>query len=268
MQLSFLALTGRNADAALKMPSAMLTMLCEQLGIHSTAIASLKSLYSNADRTISNHRAWVREQLLFSTYDSNAEARLQAALSQQAIDASCVDDLLACAQEWLFDNRIVLPGQRVVLDLARSAFQVVENLALATIRAAVTPVRLRAVLKVMHEESPTPGISLLEWLKQSAGKHGVKGLKEVNSRIDALKTLGDEASKPLVVRLDGNNVEEGRRILAEAGAAPADADEIGALLAQALPAHYAWVARLMAHFDAQERQDHQHNRSLGRSQTC
>lgn len=42
----------------------------------------------------------------------------------------------------------------------------------------------------MHEESPTPGISLLEWLKQSAGKHGVKGLKEVNSRIDALKTLG------------------------------------------------------------------------------
>ena len=70
--------SGRNADAALKMPSAMLKMLCEQLGIHSTAIASLKSLYSNADRTISNHRAWVREQLLFSTYDSNAEARLQA----------------------------------------------------------------------------------------------------------------------------------------------------------------------------------------------
>jgi succinyl-CoA synthetase beta subunit len=29
-----------------------------------------------------------------------------------------------------------------------------------------------------------------------------------------LKALGDEATKPLVVRLDGNNVEEGRRILA------------------------------------------------------
>ena len=40
VQLSFLALTGRNADAALKMPSAMLKMLCDQLGIHSTAIAS------------------------------------------------------------------------------------------------------------------------------------------------------------------------------------------------------------------------------------
>ncbi len=34
--------------------------------------------------------------------------------------------------------------------------------------------------------------------------------------VQALQLLGDEATKPLVVRLDGNNVEEGRRILAEA----------------------------------------------------
>ena len=34
--------------------------------------------------------------------------------------------------------------------------------------------------------------------------------------VGALELLGDEASKPLVVRLDGNNVEEGRRILSEA----------------------------------------------------
>jgi succinyl-CoA synthetase beta subunit len=35
--------------------------------------------------------------------------------------------------------------------------------------------------------------------------------------VEALKILGDQARKPLVVRLDGNNVEEGRRILNEAG---------------------------------------------------
>ena len=34
--------------------------------------------------------------------------------------------------------------------------------------------------------------------------------------VGALKTLGPAASKPLVVRLDGNKVEEGRRILADA----------------------------------------------------
>ena len=34
--------------------------------------------------------------------------------------------------------------------------------------------------------------------------------------VEALQILGDSATKPLVVRLDGNNVEEGRRILDEA----------------------------------------------------
>ncbi len=37
-----------------------------------------------------------------------------------------------------------------------------------------------------------------------------------NGIVEALQVLGKEANKPLVVRLDGNNVEEGRRILAEA----------------------------------------------------
>ncbi|MDO5744919.1 MAG: ADP-forming succinate--CoA ligase subunit beta [Micrococcaceae bacterium] len=37
-----------------------------------------------------------------------------------------------------------------------------------------------------------------------------------NGIVGALNTLGDGANKPLVVRLDGNNVEEGRRILAAA----------------------------------------------------
>ena len=36
-----------------------------------------------------------------------------------------------------------------------------------------------------------------------------------NGIVGALDMLGDEASKPLVVRLDGNNVQEGRRILNE-----------------------------------------------------
>ena len=37
-----------------------------------------------------------------------------------------------------------------------------------------------------------------------------------NGIVAALEILGDSATKPLVVRLDGNNVEEGRRILAAA----------------------------------------------------
>jgi succinyl-CoA synthetase beta subunit len=46
---------------------------------------------------------------------------------------------------------------------------------------------------------------------------GITACDEVaNGIVGALDALGDEANKPLVVRLDGNNVEEGRRILDEA----------------------------------------------------
>ncbi len=46
---------------------------------------------------------------------------------------------------------------------------------------------------------------------------GITACDEVAGGIvAALDLLGDEADKPLVVRLDGNNVDEGRRILAEA----------------------------------------------------
>jgi succinyl-CoA synthetase beta subunit len=46
---------------------------------------------------------------------------------------------------------------------------------------------------------------------------GITACDEVaNGIVGALDILGDEATKPLVVRLDGNNVLEGRRILDEA----------------------------------------------------
>lgn len=52
-----------------------------------------------------------------------------------------------------------------------------------------------------------------------------------NGIVGALAKLGDAANKPLVVRLDGNNVEEGRRILNEAAhplVTLADTMDIGA----------------------------------------
>ncbi|HYP73696.1 MAG TPA: succinate--CoA ligase subunit beta, partial [Microbacterium sp.] len=46
---------------------------------------------------------------------------------------------------------------------------------------------------------------------------GITACDEVaNGIVQALAILGDEANKPLVVRLDGNQVEEGRAILAAA----------------------------------------------------
>ena len=39
---------------------------------------------------------------------------------------------------------------------------------------------------------------------------------DLTEKVETLEVLGDAATKPLVVRLDGNKVEEGRAILAQA----------------------------------------------------
>ncbi|MGH3923868.1 MAG: ADP-forming succinate--CoA ligase subunit beta, partial [Pseudonocardiaceae bacterium] len=62
--------------------------------------------------------------------------------------------------------------------------------------------------------------------------------------VQALHILGDSATKPLVVRLDGNNVAEGRRILSDAAhplvttvdTMDAAADKAAELAAAAAPA--------------------------------
>lgn len=192
-QLAFLSLTGRQAATTDPFPRAMLKVLCKQLGVEVTAIATLKSIYDaegTSERTLREHRAWARETLGFTTFDDAVEAELKDALAIRARDAASSPELQVYAEELLYERRVVLPGVTRLEQLAGQAFSVVETLALETIRAAIKPMRLRAVLTNMFEEGPTASVTILEWLKQSAGKHGAKAVEEVSSRIDYLKSLG------------------------------------------------------------------------------
>jgi len=188
VQLSFLMVTGKHPDPKTSMPPAMLRLLCDQLGIHQAAIASLKSIYAS-ERAVREHRAWARDVLGYLAFDEATRERLVKTLAIRACDAASVDELFNVAQEWLYDNRIVIPGERTVRDFARDAFNDIEELALEAVQNAIRPALLRVILKVLFDESATPGMNVLEWLRQSAGKHGVKSLAEVSSRIAYLKTL-------------------------------------------------------------------------------
>jgi TnpA family transposase len=192
-QLVFLSLTGRQASSTEPFPRAMLKVLCKQLGVDVAAIATLKSIYDAEDaseRTLRDHRSWAREMLGFASFDDTIEAELVEALSIRARDVSTSAELVSHSEELLYERRVVLPGVRRLEELAGHAFSVIEQLALDAVRAAIKPMRLRAILGNMFEEGPTPPMTVLEWLKQSAGKHGAKAVTEVSSRIDYLKSLG------------------------------------------------------------------------------
>lgn len=199
LQLAFLALTGRLAGATDSFPSSMVKVLANQVGVHAAAIATIKSIYrgkagpqaeGSIERRLREQRTWARETLGFVIFDAAIEKELAATLAMRARDAASQAELVTFAEEWLYERRVVLPGVDRLESHAQVAFRAIETLAREVIDSAITPARLRAILKIVFDQGPTENVSVLEWLKTSAGKHGVKNLAEVTSRVDYLKTLG------------------------------------------------------------------------------
>ncbi|WP_300652243.1 Tn3 family transposase [Hydrogenophaga sp.] len=199
LQLMFLGLTGRLAGVTDSFPANMVKVLANQLGTDATAIATIKSIYrgkagpqaeGSVERRLREQRTWARQTLGFEVFAPEIQRELTATLTMRARDAASQAELVTFAEEWLYERRIVLPGVSTLEDQANAAFRAIETLAMEVINGAVKPARQRAILKIMFDQGPSEDSTVLEWLKTSAGKHGVKNLEEVSSRVDYLKILG------------------------------------------------------------------------------
>ncbi|HEV7622749.1 MAG TPA: ADP-forming succinate--CoA ligase subunit beta [Amnibacterium sp.] len=154
------------------------------------------------------------------TLDDNAEFRHpeHAAL----VDAGDVDPLEAKAKEHDL-NYVKLDGQvGVIGNGAGLVMSTLDVVSYAGERYGVKPANFLDIGGGASAEVMAAGLDVILNDPQVRSVFvnvfgGITACDAVaNGIVGALRTLGDEADKPLVVRLDGNNVEEGRRILAEA----------------------------------------------------
>jgi TnpA family transposase len=190
IQLTVIRTTGRPLDRLTNVPRALLRSLCGALGIQETSIASLKTLYGRQS-TLYEHQAWARQASGFTEIDEDALAKCALTLGRLAGTASSVDELVKQAEIWLFDQGRMLPGDRVLRDLARQAYLAIDEAALHTIREQVgVPGIEKAIKAVFSMRRGRTGGTVLEWLKGSPGKHGPSGLTEVTDKITFLKDLG------------------------------------------------------------------------------
>lgn len=118
-------------------------------------------------------------------------AQLADALSQMASVAASVNDLVKEAEHWLFDQKYLLPGERVLRDAASAAFASIEAAALEVVRTQIPAQVLEQTLAAMFSKRRgRGGGTTLEWLKIPPGKDGPTGLNEATQKIAYLKTLG------------------------------------------------------------------------------
>lgn len=190
VQLVVVRATGRPLERVTGLPRPLLRYLCDNLGLPETSLASLKTLYRRP-ATLFAHQAWARETSGASPADESVLTELAAVLSKLANSAASVDELVKESEVWLFDRDCLLPGDRVLRDLARAAFSAADAASLAIARAQVSAPQMDKVLTaVFSKRRGRGGGTVLEWLRSTVGKHSPSGLAEVTGKIAFLKQIG------------------------------------------------------------------------------
>lgn len=188
-QVVFMRTTGRPLDNLAVLPATLLRHLGSMLKVASPSIASLRSIYQRR-ATATAHQQWAREHLGFDSPSSETYDQLRGVLLTHAGDAPSVDELVTAAQQWLFEQKIVIPGDRLLRDIAREAFVHVEKEAIRVIKKAIPATDREKCRKGVFEIRPKQSVTTLEWLKTPPRRHSPSTIDETLSKIAALKEFG------------------------------------------------------------------------------
>ena len=188
--LVFVRASGRQLGRFGTVPRTLLSYLCVALGLNETSIASLKSLYKRP-ATLTEHLKWV-EGYCGLSYPSDTDlAQLKLALEAITAAAASVDELVAHAQRWLFDKKLLLPNDREIRDVARAAFAAQELASIYVVKQQVPAKQLTAAVAAMFSSRKgRGGGSILEWLRTGPAKHSKTTLADTSKKVEYLKSLG------------------------------------------------------------------------------
>jgi TnpA family transposase len=190
IQIGFIKMTGRPLDAFDTLPIAVLRYLGTELEIVTPESTSLRALYGRRS-TLYEHQAWAAELLGFRPFTERRQRTLTIQVRREAHKAVTIHRLVEFAKRWLYERRILIPDDRRLRDLARTAYGATEQTLLETIRRHIPAQVLESWREALFQ--PRLGYtSTLEWLQQAPrGKLG--GLKEQLEKVTFLKALHVDA---------------------------------------------------------------------------
>jgi TnpA family transposase len=190
VQLVFLRASGRPLDRVSSIPTVLLRSLGESLGVRVPTIASLKAIYKRPE-TLNDHQIWARERLGLTLLGKDALDDVTSYLRVCAASAVNVDELVKFANQYLFDKKVLIPAERTVRDLARSAFSDIEAHAIEVVTKSIPRQTLEACRRaVFMRRDGQGGSTTLEWLKAPPRRHSPTALTDTLDKIKYLRGLG------------------------------------------------------------------------------
>jgi TnpA family transposase len=189
LHIGFLKMTGRTLAAFDAVPLPVLQHVREHLGLQtppSEELTSLSVLYSRG-QTLLDHQTWAAQLVGFHPFTDRRQRVLVMHLRREAHNAVTLNRLVEFSRRWLYEQRILLPADRRLRDLARTAYADAEHAMADMIHQHIPQHVLdawSAALFVPHHGNT----STLEWLQQ-APRRKLKGLREQLEKVRFLRSL-------------------------------------------------------------------------------
>jgi hypothetical protein len=119
--LGFSKMTGRTLDAFDPLPMSVLRHLSTDLGLPIPELTTLHALYDRR-QTLLDHQAWAAQLLGVRPFTERRQRVLVMHLRREAQHAVTLNRLVEFARRWLYEQRILIPADRRLRDLARRAY--------------------------------------------------------------------------------------------------------------------------------------------------
>jgi hypothetical protein len=199
VHLGFIKMTGRTLDAFDPLPVRVLKHLSKDLGLQIPELTTFRALYDRS-QTLLDHQAWAAQLLGFRPFTERRQRVLVMHLRREAHHALTINRLVEFSRRWLYEQRILIPADRRLRDLARRAYVDAEQAMHDAIHRDIP----QHVLDEWHAALFIPRRghdSTLEWLQQ-APRRKLKGLREQLEKVRLLLSLQVEMYSLNDIRLE------------------------------------------------------------------
>jgi hypothetical protein len=185
-QLGFLHLTGRfPAQQPLEILGDLLAFVAQEVAEDPRVIAD----YAQRQATVSAHQELIRVHLGFRVFDPVEREALSHFLRDEATRLEHLPALLAQAEAFLRDRRVLLPALSTLRRLA-SEQREQARVQLATRLLACLPVDVPAQLDTLLAVEAEERLSPLQTLKTPAGIPSPRALSRLTAKLDQIQALG------------------------------------------------------------------------------
>jgi TnpA family transposase len=188
LHLGFLKMTGRPLDPFEPVPSKLLAHLGQEIGVPTPELTSLHVLYRRG-RTLFDQQLWAARMLGFQPLTERQQRVLLTVLRREARKAGALEELISYSRRWLYEHRVLIPGERRVRDLARTAMTQAEEELWEALGKAV-PLLIRQQWETTVFARYRGRQTMLEWLHQPPRRRGPQTLERQLATVLALRELG------------------------------------------------------------------------------